>query len=244
MVKDLLKRIEKGIIVSCQALEDEPLHSPGIMVLMAKAAIMGGASAIRANGARDVEDIRRAFDVPIIGLNKRVIQGYQVYITPTSEDATDILKAGADVIALDCTLRDRPEPLESIFSSIRRDFPDRLIMADISSFQEAVAISELRPDFIATTLSGYTEDSLDKPKPDIELVELLSREFDIPVIAEGNYWEPEQVLRAFEAGAFSVTLGSVITRPQLITRRFTQHIEDWKKSLPTRSTGSSMGAER
>lgn len=235
-----LGKIEKKIIVSCQALEDEPLHGRGVMVLMAKAAIMGGASAIRANGAQDIEDIKAAFDIPLIGLNKRNIEGYRVYITPTSEDALAVLAAGADVVAIDCTLRKRPEPLDSIFFNIRREFPDRLIMADISDLKDAKAVLDLRPDFLATTLSGYTDDSSDKPKPDIELVRVLSREFDIPVVAEGNYWEPEQVVRAFEAGAFSVTVGSVITRPQLITRRFTSYLEEWKKDrLMSRAGGRS-----
>jgi N-acylglucosamine-6-phosphate 2-epimerase len=227
---ELLKKIEKKIIVSCQALEDEPLHGRGMMVLMAKAAIMGGAAAIRANGAQDIEDIKSAFDIPLIGLNKRNIEGYPVYITPTSEDALSVLRAGADVVAIDCTLRKRPEGLDKIFAVIRREFPGKKIMADISSIEDAREVSLLKPDFLATTLSGYTDETLARPKPDIRLVEALVEEFDIPIIAEGNYWEPEQVLKAFEAGAFSVTLGSVITRPQLITKKFTSYLEDWKKS--------------
>jgi len=226
---ELLKKIEKRIIVSCQALEDEPLHGRGIMVLMAKAAIMGGAAAIRANGAQDIEDIKSTFDIPLIGLNKRDIEGYPVYITPTSEDALSILRAGADVVAIDCTLRRRPEPLDSMFAVIREKFPERLIMADISSIGDAREVSRLKPDFLATTLSGYTDETLERPQPDIRLVEELAEEFDIYVIAEGNYWQPEQVVKALEAGAFSVTVGSVITRPQLITKRFTSYIEEWNK---------------
>ncbi len=230
MSSELIKRLERRIIVSCQALEDEPLHGRGVMVLMAKAAIMGGAAAIRANGPQDIEDIRAAYDVPVIGLNKRIIEGYPVYITPTSEDAILVLDAGADVVALDCTLRKRPEPLDLIFSIIRQRFPGRLLMADISSLEDAKAVSRLKPDFLATTLSGYTDETHKRPKPDIQLVKDLSERFGIPVVAEGNYWEPYQVVKAFEAGAFSVTLGSVITRPQLITRRFTSYLEDWNKS--------------
>jgi len=114
---ELLKKIEKRIIVSCQALEDEPLHGRGIMVLMARAAIMGGAAAIRANGTQDIEDIKAAFDIPVIGLIKQNMEGYPVYITPTSQDALSVLRAGADVVAIDCTLRRRPEPLDSIFAA-------------------------------------------------------------------------------------------------------------------------------
>lgn len=226
---ELLKKIEKRIIVSCQALEDEPLHGRGIMVLMARAAIMGGAAAIRANGTQDIEDIKAAFDIPVIGLIKQNMEGYPVYITPTSQDALSVLRAGADVVAIDCTLRRRPEPLDSIFAAIREEFPKRLIMADISGVADAREVSRLKPDFLATTLSGYTDETLERPKPDIRLVEALAEEFDIPVIAEGNYWEPEQVVKALEAGAFSVTVGSVITRPQLITKRFTSYLEEWKK---------------
>jgi len=231
---ELLEKIEKRIIVSCQALEDEPLHGRGIMVLMARAAIMGGAVAIRANGTNDIEDIKAAFDIPVIGLIKRNIESYPVYITPTSQDALSVLGAGADVVAIDCTLRRRPEPLDSIFAAIREEFPKRHIMADISGVADAREVSRLKPDFLATTLSGYTDETLQRPKPDITLVEALAEEFDIPVIAEGNYWEPEQVVKALEAGAFSVTVGSVITRPQLITKRFTSYLEEWKKGFKSR----------
>jgi len=231
---ELLKKIEKRIIVSCQALEEEPLHGRGIMVLMARAAIMGGAVAIRANGTQDIEDIKTAFDIPVIGLIKRNMEGYPVYITPTSQDALSVLRAGADVVAIDCTLRRRPEPLDSIFAAIREEFPKRLIMADISGVDDAREVSRLKPDFLATTLSGYTDETLERPKPDIALVKALTEEFDIPVIAEGNYWEPEQAVKALEAGAFSVTVGSVITRPQLITERFTSYLEEWKKGFKSR----------
>lgn len=234
---EVLKRIEKKIIVSCQALENEPLHGRGNMVYMAKAVLVGGASAIRANGFEDIQDIREAFDVPLIGLNKRNVKGYPVYITPTTEDALGVLRAGADIVALDCTNRNRPEPLKSIFANIKREFPDRLIMADISNFQDAEVVMRLAPDILATTLSGYTQESSDKSKPDIELVARLARKFDLPVVAEGNYWEPEQVAKAFEAGTFSVTIGSAITRPQLITKRFVDYLEDWKSRQMKTSTG-------
>jgi len=116
-----------------------------------------------------------------------------------------------------------------MFAVIREKFPERLIMADISSIGDAREVSRLKPDFLATTLSGYTDETLERPQPDIRLVEELAEEFDIYVIAEGNYWQPEQVVKALEAGAFSVTVGSVITRPQLITKRFTSYIEEWNK---------------
>ncbi len=227
--RGVFEAIKDGIIVSCQALEDEPLHGNGIMVSMAKAALIGGACAIRANGAHDIAQMKRELNVPIIGLNKRTIHGSAVFITPTSEDALSVLRAGADIVALDCTDRERPESLEGIFSSIRNVFPDRLIMADISSLSDARKIITLNPDILATTLSGYTDETRDRPKPDIELVSEISSQTCIPVVAEGSYWEPEHVIMAFEAGAMAVTIGSAITRPHLIAKKFADRVKSWKE---------------
>ncbi|ACR79883.1 MULTISPECIES: N-acetylmannosamine-6-phosphate 2-epimerase [Kosmotoga] len=230
MKTELLEKLKSGLIVSCQAFEGEPLYGDGIMVRMANAAVIGGAKAIRTNGVKDIKQIKEALDVPVIGIIKKHIEGYSVYITPTSKEALEVLEAGADIVALDCTKRPRPEPLKDIFENIRSNYPNALIMADIATVEDAEFVSQLSPDFLATTLSGYTKETRNRPKPDIELVKILAERFSIPVIAEGNYWEPSQVLEAMKAGAFAVTIGSAITRPHLVTARFNKFIQNWTKN--------------
>lgn len=227
MNKSIVERLKNSLIVSCQAFEGEPLFGDMVMTRMAAAAINGGANIIRTNGVRDVKQIKESLKVLVIGLNKRHLEGYDVYITPTSEDAIAILEAGADIIAIDCTSRKRPEPLESIFENVRTRFPGALILADIACVEDAEAIEQLAPDFLATTLSGYTENTMDRSRPDTELVNLLTKKFDIPVVAEGNYWQPEDVVKAFKEGAFAVTVGSAISRPHLITERFARALNEW-----------------
>lgn len=227
MNRDIVRKMENALIVSCQAFEGEPLFGDMVMARMAAAAANGGAKIIRTNGVRDVSQIKETLDLPVIGLNKRYIDGYEVYITPTSEDATEILEAGADIIAIDCTARNRPEPLEDIFNTVRTRFPEALILADIACLEDAKYIEALKPDFLASTLSGYTESTVDRPRPDIELVKDLVDNFTIPVVAEGNYWLPEDVIKAFEAGAYAVTVGSAISRPHLITERFASSLDEW-----------------
>lgn len=222
--ENLILSLYRKLIVSCQALEGEPLFGTEAIIQIAKAVAEGGASAIRANGFSDIMAIKALVNLPIIGLNKRHIEDYPVFITPTYEDASKVIEAGADIVALDCTDRRRPESLKSIFDRIRSNYPQIPIMADIASLEDARQIIELEPDILATTLSGYTEDTNHRDKPDLELVECLVKEFDVPVNAEGNFWTPDQVVNALRAGAHTVTVGSAITRPQIITERFVNNI--------------------
>jgi len=228
---NLILSLDKRLIVSCQALEGEPLFGTEAIIQIAKAVAEGGAAAIRANGFSEIKSMRELVKLPIVGLNKRYIENYPVFITPTYEDAVLVIEAGADIVALDCTKRKRPESLENIFTKIRATYPNILIMADVSSLDDARSVVGLAPDIIATTLSGYTEDTLDRERPDIDLVRLLAREFEVPVNAEGNFWTPDQVLDAFRAGAHTVTVGSAITRPKMITERFVNIIKDEFSSL-------------
>ncbi len=234
-MNELMKKFYKGIIVSCQAFEGEPLYADYSMARMALSALEGGAKGIRANGIRDIKQIREVTDVPIIGLYKDHLKGYDVFITPTSTHALEVLEAGADIVALDCTDRKRPESLENIFIKIREKYPEKLIMADIATFHDAENILKLKPDIFATTLSSYTEETVSRPKPDLELLKNLVDELDIPVVAEGNYWEPEEVVNALNLGACAVTVGSAITRPQLITKRFNLAVESWNKKQSVKS---------
>lgn len=234
-MNEIMKKIHKGLIVSCQAFEGEPLYADYSMSRMALSVLNGGAKGIRTNGVRDIKQIREVTDVPLIGLFKDHLEDYEVFITPTYCHVKQVLEAGADIVALDCTNRKRPEPLEEIFTKIRKEFPGKLIMADIATCNDAECISKLNPDILATTLSGYTRETEDRPKPDLELLRRLINEFDTPVIAEGNYWESEEVVQAFKYGAFAVTIGSAITRPHLITERFNIAIENWKKEQSVKS---------
>lgn len=215
---------ENSLVVSCQALSDEPLHGAEIMARMAVAAQKGGAQGIRANSPEDIRAIKEVVDLPIIGLWKKEMHGYEVYITPTYDQASVILEAGADFVAIDCTDRKRPQALVDIFTRIRTAYPDRGIVADIATVNDAQKVMDLKPDFISTTLSGYTKETLDRPRPDIELVKKLREITSIPILAEGNYKDGLQGAEAMKQGAYAVVIGGAITRPQNITKRIREEI--------------------
>lgn len=224
-----LSKIKGGVIVSCQALPDEPLHGANHMALMAKAALAGGAVGIRSNSAVDVAAIRAAVNLPIIGLKKCFYPGSDVYITPTLSDVLEIAKAGADCVAIDLT--DRPRPLsESPEALIRavRESTSVLIMADISTYEEGVRAEQLGVDIVSTTLSGYTPYSPQLDGPDFELMRRLARALSIPVCGEGRIWTREEAVMARDTGVFALIIGSSITRPQDITRRFVKAVSGQK----------------
>ena len=215
-MKTLFAQIKGGLVVSCQALEDEPLHSPEIMARMAVAAKESGAVGIRCNSVIDTQAIREAVDLPIIGLWKDGKEG--VFITPTARHAVGIAEAGADVVAMDAT-KIRPTLKEDIAAV---HDAGALVMGDISTYEEGVAAAEAGADCVGTTLSGYTAWSPQQKEPDFELVRRLSNDLSIPVIAEGRINTPELLAGAYAAGAYSVVVGSAITRPQWITARFVE----------------------
>ena len=219
-----LDAVKGRLIVSCQALEDEPLHGAGIMSRMAVAAQIGGAAAIRANGPADIRAIKDAVDLPVIGLYKQGESG--VYITPTFEAAAEIAAAGADVIALDCTARPRPGglPLAELLARIHEEL--RLpTFADVAALTEAQAAAAAGVAMAAPTLAGYTDARPALDGPDFELLAEMIANLPIPVIAEGRVNTPEQARRALDMGAWAVVVGSAITRPRTITARFVRAIE-------------------
>lgn len=218
---DFVARIRGQLIVSCQALPDEPLHGPHIMARMAQAAELGGAAAIRANSPADIAAIRAAVSLPIIGLYKEHIPGFDVYITPTLAHAQAVAAAGADLIAIDATARPRPEPgrLADFIAAIRRTV-DAWVVADVATLAEGLAAEAAGADLISTALSGYTSDSPQIVEPDLGLVQALANQLQTPVLAEGRYYTPEQARQALACGALAVIVGAAITRPQEITRRF------------------------
>ncbi|HNV05444.1 MAG TPA: putative N-acetylmannosamine-6-phosphate 2-epimerase [Petrotogaceae bacterium] len=229
-----------GLIVSCQAEETEPLYGSEIMQKMAVAAIQGGAKGIRANTPQDIKAIRQITDLPIIGIFKDRRPDYEAYITITCEEIDEVINAGADIVAIDSIYRSRPEPLEKLYRHCREKYPHIKILADISSVEDVKKILTLKPDYISTTLSGYTAQTCDRSKPDIHLIREITELTDIPVIAEGNYFYPEQVRMAILNGAYAVVVGGAISRPQQTTARFVKHISDLPSSDIT-AVGVDLG---
>ncbi len=221
---ELLNTIQGKVIVSCQALPGEPLYveDNSIMYLMARAAKEAGACAIRANGINDIISIKQETGLPVIGLIKKEYPGYESYITATMLEVDQLVDAGADIVALDCTLRKRGDGLAvgEYIALIKEKYPDIVLMADISNYEEGVNAWKAGVDLVGTTMSGYTENSPKSSGPDSELVKKLAKTVTIPVIAEGRIHYPEQVTKMFENGAYSVVVGGAITRPKEIASRF------------------------
>lgn len=222
---NMINRLKGKVVVSVQAMPSEPLYLEKCMVAMMKSVIKGGAGALRVAGSRDVRNAKRLFEVPVIGLTKPDVipANWQeiVYITPTIKEVIELVEAGADIIAFDGTMRPRPEgaKLEEIIKYIKIN--KRVSMADISTLEEAQNAEKLGADILSTTLSGYTQFSQNRGEgPDFELLKELVSNTNLPVVLEGRIWEPEEVTKAFELGAHCVVIGSAITRPQLITKRF------------------------
>ncbi|GEN87599.1 N-acetylmannosamine-6-phosphate 2-epimerase [Oceanobacillus sp. FSL W8-0428] len=220
----MLKELEGGLVVSCQALEGEPLHGSSHMASMALAAKEGGAAGIRANGPDDIKAIKKKVDLPIIGILKKEYPGFQAFITTTKADAKLIADAGADIIAVDATNGTRSEKLPELIEYIKKDL-NKPVMADVATLQEGVQAEALGCDMVGTTLSGYTEDTKGRPRPDFDLMESLVNTLKVPVIAEGNVDSPEKAKKAIDIGVAFVVVGGAITRPQLITRKFAERLK-------------------
>lgn len=225
--RDVLDLINRKLVVSCQALPDEPLHSPYIMGRMAYAAFLGGASGIRANSVEDIKEIKKTVDLPIIGIIKEVYGDCPVFITPTMKEIDELCREGVDIIALDATDRIRPDgsTITELFPLIREKYKEQLFMADCSTYEEAVKAVQLGFDIIGTTLSGYTEATKGNALPDFELIEQLVQTIKVPIIAEGGISTPEELKRLFDQGIYSAVVGSAITRPMEITRKFVKAVE-------------------
>jgi len=220
MAADVTQRIKGGLVVSCQSEEGSPFHSPEMMARFARAAELGGAVGIRAKEP-DIRAIKQMCSLPVLGIDKVYLEGFEVYITPRFEDAGRIAAAGADLIALDATPRPRPdgETVSGLVGRIKAEL--RLpVMADISTLAEARAAEGMGADVVATTLSGYTSYAPRGEGPDWGLLAAIVAAVRVPVIAEGGIATPAEARRAIDMGAWAVVVGSAITRPIDITKRF------------------------
>lgn len=221
-----IMQLQGKLIVSCQALPDEPLHSSFIMGRMALAAKQGGAFGIRANTKEDILEIQSQVNLPIIGIVKRDYADSSVYITPTLKEIEELMEVQPEIIALDATGRLRPgqTELSDFFSRLKEAYPEQLWMADCSTVEEALYADQLGFDFIGTTMVGYTSQSqgMKIEADDFYILRQIVEHASHPVIAEGNIDTPAKAKRVIELGAFCVVVGSVITRPQLVTRAFAQ----------------------
>lgn len=227
----LLEQIRGGLIVSCQAAQGDAFFGPDYVSRFAMSAVRGGACGIRANTVPDVAAIMAAVEVPVIGLIKRDYEGCSCYITPTMREVEELAAVEVPVIAVDATDRPHPDGQDgaAFLRAIRARFPERLLMADISTFAEGMAAAEAGADLVSTTLSGYTEESPKSDLPDFELLRRLAAQSPVPVIAEGRLWTPEQLRQAMDLGAFAAVVGSAVTRPHEITRHFLQGLRPDKR---------------
>lgn len=230
----MFKKFYKGLIVSCQAEGNDPFNKPDYIAAFAKAAEMGGAVAIRADGIENIKAIKKIVSLPIIGLIRGKYDDDWTLITPDFIDVENLIKIGCEIIALDSTNRIRPNGYNGFdfLKEVKNKYKIP-VLADISNFQEGVKAAELGADLIATTLSGYTPDSSTKDDmhPDYELISELSSTIDIPVIAEGKIWSPTDAIKAIQFGAYAVVVGTAITRPRLITRMFSDALSALKKPM-------------
>ncbi len=225
-VAPLLARLAGGLIVSCQAGPGHPLHDPTVIAALARAAVAGGAVGVRINGEADIRAVRSAVGVPLIGLRKVWTPDVSLYITPTFDDARQVAESGADIIAIDATLRSRPrgERLETLIPRIRTELR-RPVMADVATVDEGVSAAAMGTDLVATTLAGYTGERPTPEDPDLEVVRKLVAAVQVPVIAEGRYRTHAQVREALRAGAFAVVVGRAITDPLMLTQTFVEAIK-------------------
>ena len=226
---NVIERLKNGVIVLCHAEGDEPFNFPNYIAAFARAAEMGGAAGIRVQGVDNIKSVRAAVKLPVIGISRGTYQDGWALITPDFFDVENLINAGADIVALDATQRVRPNGLDGFefLDIVRKRFRIPLI-ADVSTYIEGVRAAELGADMIATTLSGYTPYTEDRADdfPDFSLIERLTAEVHIPVIAEGRIWSPSEAAHALKCGAYAAVVGSAITRPRVITQRFVEVLKN------------------
>jgi len=230
-----IDELKKGLIVSCQATADEPMRDSAIIGRFALAAEIGGAVGVRVCGVSDILAAKQLVSIPVLGIIKHNYPGSMCFITPTLRDVEAVYRTGAELVAVDATSLPKPggSDAEAFIKEIKRNFPDLLLMGDISTLEEGLVAEQAGADLISTTLAGYTPHTKDHNSdtimelrpPDIELVGQLAERVKAPVVAEGRYWDERNAIKAFEAGAHNVVIGAGITRPQVITKKIVESIK-------------------
>lgn len=234
--EEVLEKIKGGLIVSCQMEKHAPCYSEDSVELMAKAAVWAGACALRINGVDNVKKIKSLFDIPVIGLVKVFRTDTEVFMTPTMNEVEQLIEAKADVIAIDGTDRliDN-HPAMNIIVEIKKKYPNVLILADVRDEVDAVQSLELGADMVAPTFYRFKKDAKSTDLPDWEMFAKMCRACKDKgiVLMEGKIWTPDDAIRALHYGAYAVVVGSAITRPHLIARRFVDHMNGFeeKRSL-------------
>lgn len=236
--RDIIERFAGGLIVSCQVQHDDPIYSEDFVIKMAIAAQWGGAVGIRANSPEQIRAIKREVDLPVIGLWKIWHDDTDVFITPTLEAAKAVWDAGAEIIALDCTSQITHEgrPAYELLPIVKQEIPEAIIFADVANYEEAERAIEMGADIVGPTLYGYTEETKDIEMPDFRELSRMCRDFKgrAYVIMEGHIYTPEDAMKCIYLGAHSVVVGSAITRPHLITKRFVDllsgHQDNWREA--------------
>lgn len=236
--KELLDSFKGGLIVSCQTQRDEPIYTDDMVVKMAEAAYWGGAVGIRANSPEQIKLIKEKVDLPIIGLYKIWDKNSDVFITPTLKSAIEVWEAGADIIALDCTnqINHEGKLASELIIEVKKTIPEAIIFADVSNYEEAKLAIKNGADIVAPTLYGYTEETKHIEEPDFREFARMCRDFkdEVYMMMEGHIYTPEDAIKVLHLGAHSVVVGSAITRPHLITKRFTDlmngYQDNWRDS--------------
>lgn len=218
-----MEQFKGGLIVSCQAPADSPLHDPEVIAAMAQAAVQQGAAGLRIDSPAHIQAVRTRLAAPIIGLWKQTIAGSEVYITPQFVHAAAVASAGADIIAIDGTARPRPreETLEALIQRIHREL-GRSVMADVDTLENAMAAAAAGADYVGTTLYGYTHQTRHLRPPGFELLSQMVGQLRIPVICEGGIGTPKQARRALDLGAYTVVVGTAITGIDTLVQQYVE----------------------
>lgn len=236
--QERIESLRKGLILSCQVRETDPMYSDDIIVKLVACGEWGGACAYRINEPQNVKAVRAVTDKPIIGLWKINPDEADVFITPSMKEVDAVIEAGADIIAVDCTDRVNSEGVKAyeIIKEIKKKYPEVLILADIRNAEEAVRAAELGAHMVAPTLYRFSEDAKSTSEPDFrELAKIVEEIGDkAKVVMEGKINTPDQAIKALYLGAYSVVVGSAITRPHLTTLRYTTLMKGMKDDLPLR----------
>jgi N-acylglucosamine-6-phosphate 2-epimerase len=222
-----MTNLSKGLIVSCQAPVNSPLHDPYVIAAMAQAAVKNGAVGVRIDTPSRIQAVGEKVQVPIIGLWKQIITGSDVYITPLYYHAVAVAQAGADIIAIDATTRNRPgnEKLIDIITSIHEKL-EKPVMADVDTYEAAKLAVDAGADIVGTTLFGYTAATQNYSPPGWELLTQIVDNLDIFVICEGGIASPEMAKKALDLGADAVVVGGAITGIDLLVKAFHSALEN------------------